>query len=490
MTTIALVVQQGFGCRVLLQTQVLETLMGNGNRVVVLTSDPETVARYLNQRGLSEIDVVPLNMSAYGPLRNNRMGRFFRNLRLYAIRTRTVDDHFEMAWKDALASRSLLQLCELAMIKGICTGMRLHKAFTSWIIRTENRLFAPRIHDRFFQTYHPDILVVTSLGTFDDDHLIIREAKLSNVPVVSFILSWDNTTVRGLGINLSDHIIVWSKIMKNELIRLHNLPADIISVDGVPHFDCYVNGRRSILTKSKLAGRFKFGASKKLLFLGTRSPNSFLYNADIARVICEAICDGRLPEESHLLVRLHPIYFRKANGKYQFGKDLREWDELLGQYGERCLSLNRPAMIDGKINFFMPDSEIQILASILDNSDVVVNMFSTLNLEACILDKPIINIAFQFDGKKPEGSKKARFNIAYDEVQTHNQRIVRSNGTVLARSVDELVLQTRSYLQQPEMHRTGRKKIVDNECGMNLGRAGQAVGNRILSVAKQLSVVH
>ncbi len=128
----------------------------------------------------------------------------------------------------------------------------------------------------------------------------------------------------------------------------------------------------------------------------------------------------------------------------------------------------------------MKDSDIPKLASLLKYSEVVINMFSTLNIEASIFDTPAINVAFDFEHKSPPGSKIARFNIHYDEVQTHNQRIVKSGGVSMARSTEDMIQQISNYLDNPNSEADGRRRIVESECGANLGEAGKALAGEIL----------
>ncbi len=480
MPTVALVVQQGFGARVLLQTEVLDTLLDAGVKVVVLASDAPTLTRYLQGRGLSQVAVEQLDVNRCRNLRRATLRALLRRMRLFAVPAKTIDDMFEMEWRDALGRRSWRGLSFLSFIWLVSRIMRSNELILKSVVGLENRLDAPHLHDAFFEKYRPDVVVFTSTGTFDYDHFVIREAKRYGARVVSYILSWDNTSVRGLGVNLSDHIIVWSDVMKDELVNLHRLPAEIISVDGVPHYDFYVNGKLESINKDKLAKLFGFDPNKRLLFFGTKSPNTYLYNAEIAQIICHAICEGCLPRDCHLLARLHPIYLRQRDGKYLFQDQLQEWDELLERYGGICLSVDRPIMLEGDLSLFMPDSEIAKLVALLKHSEVIINMFSTLNLEASIVDRPALNVAFDFSGKQPPSSKIARFNIRYDEVQNHNQRIIKSNGTSVAHSAEEMIEQIRQYLSNPNLHSAGRRQIVATECGNNLGQAGRAVGRRIL----------
>jgi hypothetical protein len=228
---------------------------------------------------------------------------------------------------------------------------------------------------------------------------------------------------------------------------------------------------------------FRFDPARRILFFATKSPNTYLCNVDVARVICKAIRVGRLPRNCHLISRLHPIYYRSKNGKPMFEKEIEEWRQLEREFGGDCLSIDFPEILDGKLNFFMPDREIQKLDGILWHCDAVINIFSTLNIEACIFDRPIVNVGFQFEGRTPPGKKKSRFDVRYDEAQIHNQRIVRSGGTVIAYSPDQLLQQIAASLEEPAVRREGRKKIVRQECAVNLGRAGIEVGKAILEVA-------
>lgn len=478
--TVALAIQQGFSARILLQTELLGTLLSAGARVVVLTSDAPAVRGYLEKRGLGQIPVEPMRLEGYAGSSAGRVSFLFRQFRSFAAADRTVDGILGMQWKDALGRRRPSEIAYLILITIVSRVMRVSAVAMKGMVWLENLLDAPDVHGEFFKKYRPDAVVLTSIGVFDDDRYVMREAKAHGARVVSYVLSWDNTTVRGLGTNLSDRVIVWSDVMKEELVRLHRIPPEKIFVDGVPHYDSYGGNGSGLMGKNELGNLFGLDPSKRILFVATKSPNTFLYNADVAGFLCDAIEDGRLPGDCHVVARLHPIYMRRKGGQKMFQKELEEWDELMARHGGERLSVDFPEIIPGDLNYFMPDSEIEKLASLLRHSAVVVNMFSTLNLEASIFDVPSVNVSFEYGHKRPPGKKIARFNIAYDEIQTHNSRVVLSGGTSVAHSSEELLAQVKAYLDEPSLHAAGRKKIVENECGRNLGSAGRAVGRRIL----------
>jgi len=79
MKTIVLIIEQGFGARILLQTELLGTLLNSGFRLVVLTSDAETAKRYLSARGLSQVGVEQLDTTRSEPPRIRFSGTMSRS---------------------------------------------------------------------------------------------------------------------------------------------------------------------------------------------------------------------------------------------------------------------------------------------------------------------------------------------------------------------------------------------------------------------------
>lgn len=482
MSRIVLVVQQGFGARILLQTDILPALLNNNAEVCVLTSDSGTIEAYLKGRGLDAVRVIQMNMDVYAAKANRFVSKFFRRLRWFATPTRTSRDNFVMEWKDALSAGKILEVIVLGVTYVLKEMMCASSGFARVMIGLENMVDAPDGHTEFFEKEKPDVVVTTSIGCFDHDAYIMREARKHGCKVASYVLSWDNTSVRGLGVNLSDVIMVWSDVMKRELVDYHGLPGDAIKVIGVPHYDFYHRMKKES-DKGHLRSELGLPDGKRVIFLATKSPHAFLCNTDIARVICENIEKGGLPEDCYLVVRLHPLYYKqKAGSDTAVEVERPEWEDLEKRFGASCLHLDYPRIIESGIGFFMPDPEIEKLASYLMCSNLVVNMFSTLNIEAGIFDVPTVNVAYEYDHKKPRGYKKERFNMRYDEVQTHNQRIVHSGGTEIARSEEELLVSVRRNLEDPGKYAEGRRRIVETECGGNPGRSGEDIAMAILEM--------
>ncbi len=116
--------------------------------------------------------------------------------------------------------------------------------------------------------------------------------------------------------------------------------------------------------------------------------------------------------------------------------------------------INKPVILEDSVLYSMPKDEINTLASLLKYSDVVINLFSTLNLEATIFDKPIVNVCFE--GDSYTGPPRARYNIFIDERQTHNQRVIVDKGLKIAYNQQELIIVYFVWVVASPFHRLRR----------------------------------
>jgi CDP-glycerol glycerophosphotransferase (TagB/SpsB family) len=120
------------------------------------------------------------------------------------------------------------------------------------------------------------------------------------------------------------------------------------------------------------------------------------------------------------------------------------------------------------------------LADTLFHSDVVLNVASTLAIEASIFDTPVVNIGF--DGQP--GSNRSLMEWHYGS--THFQKVVRSGAVRIAQSSGEMVDLINLYLGDPSQDVEGRRRIVAEQCEFTDGRsaerlAGEIVGQLMLS---------
>jgi hypothetical protein len=166
-------------------------------------------------------------------------------------------------------------------------------------------------------------------------------------------------------------------------------------------------------------------------------------------------------------------YYRKRGDAYKFAGFLDRARALAQRY--RWIVLDEPEIVSTALALDMPATEMDKLVALLNHSSVLINIYSTLNLEASIVDTPCVNVAF--NGER--GTTSIRANVALDEAQPHNQRIVKSGGVALVRNEQELIEAINAYLTDPSRHADGRRRIREQECGVCPGRAGEAIGETL-----------
>ncbi len=479
---IALLIEQGFGARVLLQTDILKTLVDNNLEPVILTSGTSSVKTYLKTTQFDYIPVHKLETTLYDCNSNKPIIRILRMVRLFSLKTQTVSDLFKMEIKDSKNHPNINNKIVTTLVRLLVLIAKLHPIMIHSFVSLENKLSLVKANQSFFETYKPDALLTTSLGTFDHDAYVLREAVSRNIKTISYILSWDNTTVRGFGVDLTSHIITWSNIMKSELITLHHKKSEMINVGGVPHYDSY-NEPNILWTREELDSDLNISGRKNIILLGTKSPNTYQSNPYVAKLICELIKHSPELQDYMLLVRLHPIYYR--TGTKKLNSEESEWQNLLNHYGPDILSIDHPEIIGDDLRYLMSDKEIVKLGSILRHSKIVVNMFSTLNIESSIFNVPTINVNFQDSTIDIQGYKQARFDIKADARQTHNLRVTDYEATVVANEPEDLEKLLIDSIKNPDNNSNGRKKLVESECSEYLGNAGNHIGNLISELIKQ-----
>ncbi len=477
---IALLIEQGFGARAIIQTDILKTLVENGLEPVILTSGTNSIKTYLNTTAFHDIPVHKLETDQYDRNSNQTINRILRMVRLFSLKTRTVSDLFKMEIEDSKNHQNFNNKVVISIVRLLVLVAKLHPAIIHAFVSLENKLSLVKANQTFFETFEPDVLLTTSLGTFDHDAYVLREATNRSIKTISYILSWDNTTVRGFGTDLTSHIITWSEIMKTELITLHHKKPDMIYVGGVPHYDSYHEPSK-LWTRKELHYHLDIPEKKHIILLGTKSPNTYQSNPYIAKLICETIKSNPELDDYILLVRLHPIYFRTSGTT--LSTEQNEWDALLQQYGTELIAVDYPEIIGNDLRYFMPEEEIIKLGSILKHSKVVVNMFSTLNIESSIFNTPTVNVCFQDNTLKPNSYKVARFDIDADERQTHNQRVLKNDATMVAYDAHQLQKYICDSVNNPHIKQTGRRKLAQAECGENLGNAGLHIGRKIVELS-------
>lgn len=481
--TIFLYTNYGFTVRYLLRTNILKTLRESSAHVVILS--PNGNEPLFRQNFESEnVCVEKFNSEVYESyLNKTRLQRTFITLRAFVLNGKydtTTVDLFRNVYKTPLA-RTIKKgykvwLKELIweLTRRILKSSKLMRRL---LIAYESRFFRLPVHEDLFEKYSPDLVVVTSLSTFKFNEFFAREAQYFGVPVCCVVLSWDNTTNKGMPGYNPDYVVAWTENMKKELIELNDIDEKKIFVGGVAHFDPYYQ-KDSLKEKRELYNKLGLDPDKKTIIFATKSPKRYPWAPDLIAEIANAIQWGKIKHNPQLLVRIHPLHYRTTNGKLDFENILNEYERVADKYPN--VVLNIPETVSKKMDIDLSNSETYLVASLLKHSDVMLNMFSTMVIEASIFQLPSINLCIR-DKYKAEGGKKQQ-DIMVDYAEQHNQRVIQTGGVKTVFTMEELYDAINQYLKNPSLDEEERMQIVKNEAGPYRGNAGEKIGHYILSL--------
>ncbi|GEM_PF-569132 len=471
--TVFLVVHQGFGVRYLLRTDVLRTLVESGLRVVILSpngGDPDFRRSFEGENVYTE-SFETAKCEAYQ--NGSMVQKVMRTIRLYTLNgrydTRTADNYFR-ALKETARRTGRPKPWKVALLGAAIRVLKKSRRLRKGFVALEDLLFTPDFHRKLFEKYRPSMVVVSSLGNLDFDRYIMREARRHGAMVTSVILGMDNTSTKGYAGSRPDYVVAWTENMKRELVELHDMDPGRIFVGGVAHFDYYFNGG-TVWDRENFCRRLGLDPSKKTIFFATKSPNTCPWSDEVVEMVAGAIENGYFGMPCQMLVRLHPLHWRQRNGQLVFRKVLDGYERLRKKYP--FVVFNDPEFDSRNISHDLNDTEFCVLKSILVHSDVMINMFSTLTIEASIFQLPTINICF--NGEKRDTGNPLQ-DLVFDYNESHNRRVMRSRGVRTVFTREELLEQTKRYLEEPRLDREGRDRLRVEECGPYPGCAGAAIG--------------
>ena len=320
-----------------------------------------------------------------------------------------------------------------------------------------DRLVSDPEMERLFDEYRPVLVVCANPGLVFSELPLMRTARRRGVTCMAIDASWDNFTNKLLPVRQVDRLVVWNDLMKTQAVSLHGYRPDAVRVAGAPQFDVHFKPQARA-SRDEFFKRIGADPSRKLIALTTTPRVLYRHHDHVLRVLAQAIERGPL-SGAQVLVRLHP-------------RD--EVDSYREFAGVPHIIIEKPfrtsvMVADGLAIDVMPEHQ-RHLGDTLSHADVVVNVASTITIEACIFDTPVVNISF--DG--PEDEPYVRSARRYYKF-THYVNITNRNAVRVAESPEAMVEAVARYLADPALDAEGRRQVVADQCQFTDGRSASRV---------------
>lgn len=388
-----------------------------------------------------------------------RLNDFAWDYRLQPPSRISMNRHFKLQNESALLSA-------LRIPARLMSAFGVEEQFEDWL---EKRLLAFQRSEEALQRLQaarPDVLLTTGTFRFEEP-AINAAAKNLGIPTLAFITSWDNPSTKNRMVFKYDGYLVWSEEMKQELYHFFPHTREVpVYVVGAPQFDVFLQPRFHI-SREAFCAQQGLRTDLPIILYALGSPN-FLKEHHGAIHLAERVARGELGDVQ-MLVRPHPLH---DNGKES---------QLLNNYGDRVI-VQRTGETGTAVSARSQDErQITEWVNTFRHADVVVNLSSTVAIDAAFFDKPVVNLDYDPQPGQPDQALIKDINHLW----THFKPIAESGGVWLVNNPEEKIEAVKTYLQNPALHRERRRWMVEHVCGFSDGRCGHRMAEALLDFAQQ-----
>ncbi len=312
------------------------------------------------------------------------------------------------------------------------------------------------------------VLTLATKNRASRDLPAVVAAHRLGIPCGTLVQSWDNLTNKAAVMPpWLDRYWTWSQVMSDELLRLYpEIRADRVRVVGSPQFDFHMRADL-IEPRPQYFERSGWDANRPLALIGAGTEIRLPQEPSTVVDLIGAL-RARLPQ-LQVVIRLHP-------------KDTGErWSRFRGELDTAGVVLQHtaPAIAMGRGGFVPPAEFYREQINALANAAVVLNMSSTLTVDAALLDRPVICLAYDVapDPRVPEGRAWVYAH------SPHYAPLAATGGVKVVRSAAECVQAVEAYLADPGLDREGRRQIAAMVAGPADGGAGERLARETLELA-------
>lgn len=451
------VLTHGFAVRFILQTGLIKKLTQCGYTVAVIMPDAKSVNAELLKRR-DKADIFEYNM----PPGNKE--RFMKSFRKYIVEDITenpalYDKHRQMV---NVSNRKLSGFFGILLSKTAKFLPFIRRIYSFF----EKKLLYKKQIEEYINKINPKVLVCTYPVAYPEPQFLFAAERLKILTIIH-LLSWDNITAKGSFPALSDKYIVWGEIMKKELMDYYKIIPNNISICGVPHFDVHFETVKK-LTAEKAKEKLNIPPVNKVIFFAM----SAVYFAPREVEIIENLVSiahnisNKYPKNGKftIIVRPHPAMLK---GDFKDSSIIQKLEKL-SKNGKIILNLPNLNMGD-KTNWSIDNSDMDVLATIMRATDLLLNSGSTISIEALIYKCSVGITAFDGSADLPYW-KSARRLSDY----THLKKFFNLNSVVILKSFSDLTGMLEDSIQN-NISINNHEEIYRQEAGIFDGNATHRV---------------
>jgi hypothetical protein len=415
-----------------------------------------------------------LQLAAYTRALDNTLVSISRQLRWFMVHTQSTESRFrnmisDTIWQSEKINLTLLKTLFINVVRSwgvLGPGLA---SFEELLVRTNE-------HIESWRRRGIDRVLVSGMGNWDFEIgcLFAREAQRNQLSVVASITNYDNLLSKGFRGFLPDVLAVWSQKMKKQAVDLLKVPANRVAITGPTAFDRYFTplseSRENFLAKRGL------DPHKKTVFYAGHT--SIVTYFDFLELVFKLQKPGGILADCNLIIRPYP------HQKVADWSGMKIFRSLISQIPHVYISdpFEHSNDLFEQMTGEAVDTSSDELHGILRYSDLMINYFSTLGLEAAICDLPTIHIGydkFTYQISPMAWSVTGAHNA-------HNQDAQRRAASQVVTSDKHLTQAIEAYLNNRNLHQAERLEYALSECEFLDGHATERLAEVIATTSPRL----
>ena len=338
---------------------------------------------------------------------HNFIKRFLRNVRAFVFPFKYKNQTLLDFWKTFKYQKenrdNYFRKFTIILIYQLSCRFKIMRNYFSII----EKLFSyTRLEENLLKKNNIKYLLTTSFSGVDANDQFLLAAQRIKIFSFTYIGSWDNPSGNGFNLCKPNRVLSYSESMSKQIKEFQDIKNKNINVVGALQYANWFNYRRDVKPlKNKL----------KILY-GGKSYKRFSYDYTYVKEIIKVFEYFESPIE--LSVRPHPFaLIKNTNGDF-FYDEIYKLFELSESYDYVNLDFEKV----GKNNYYVDNKSFDRMRDNLLKYDLIINSFTTLALESCILNIPCINIYYETEDYKFENYPTRR-NIYQDARSYHNTQL-------------------------------------------------------------------
>lgn len=342
--------------------------------------------------------------------------------------------------------------------KGLRVLTQLERTTSRWLRTTDEYL-------RLFKQLKPALV-------FNGSHVHsriavqpVQAAQWLGIPTATFIFSWDNLTSQGRVIPEYDYYLVWNEAIREQLLQIYDsVRPEQVFVTGTPQFDFHFRPE-FYWTREEFCARVGADPRRPIVLYSTGMANHVIGEPHVVESLAAMLRGLTEFGPPQLLVR---EYAKGPTGIF---------DELK----RRCPDILFPPVLWEREWLTPKLEDSYLLTNMLRHASVGINVASTISLELCMFDKPVINVGYKPANLK---LKEGEFDYCRYYEFEHYRPVVQSGAIKVARSDEEMRTLLAAALAAPQTESALRQRLIKRMFGNTLdGQTGARLAAKLLELA-------